>query len=123
MIIFIINVVNCFISVNQTRKLSKEATDILRNDVKQMGINNISELEAPYKKSFSNVCTMHISIHLPSATVVAERQCFHKRVSRILFTGVGVSVSGSGEGCLPLGAGEDVCLWVWGVHAHGQTPS
>ena len=60
-----INVANCLISVNQTRKLSKEATDILRNDVKQMGINNISELEAPYKKSFSNVCTMHISIYLP----------------------------------------------------------
>ena len=57
-----INVANCFISVNQTRKLSKEATDILRNDVKQMGINNISELEAPYKKSFSNVRTIHISI-------------------------------------------------------------
>ena len=60
-----INVANCFISVNQTRKLSKEATDILRNDVKQMGINNISEPEAPCKKSFSNVCTMHISIYLP----------------------------------------------------------
>ena len=63
-----INVANCFISVNQTRKLSKEATDILRNDVKQMGINNVSELEAPYKKSFSNVCTMHISICLTSLT-------------------------------------------------------
>ena len=41
---------------------------------------------------------------LPSATVVAERLCFHKHVSRILSTG----------GCLPLGPG--------GVQPPGQHP-
>ena len=41
---------------------------------------------------------------LPSATVVAERECFHKRVLRILSTGGGEHVWwGVGESCV---AGE-----------------
>ena len=70
---------------------------------------------------------------LPSATVVVERLCFHKCVSRILSTG-GVSASGSWRGVclwfqggLPLGSGG-VYLWVQGVYTPsrqmpGQTPT
>ena len=75
-----------------------------------MCITNNEEMD---REPDSSVCFNQTTLSFFTvATVVAERLCFHKRVSRILSTGGGVCLWV--WGCLPLGLWE--CLPTDGVH-------